>query len=702
MNKYERVRQELMAVERAAWWNPRVRRILKAAPLVVLFLLLNSRPARASCSFSPTPDPTADGASNSLRAAIQGANASGQDCLIQLQAGTYTLSIKNTNGQENAAAQGDLDITDSGHTVTIQGQGAQASIINGNGVNGIDDRVFQVLGGANAVFRKLTIEGGIAQDDGTAGVQPGTTQADGGGLLVQDGGHVTLSEVAVENNQATGGNGASATKSSRAGKPGYAAAGGGLFLAAGSVELRHSKIFRNATKGGTGGNGAESFTTHGTFSGPGGAGGLSAGGGLYVLSGRARLMSSTVSGNVASGGGGGAGGGQVETCGGASGGNGGSGRGAGLFVGTGEFSLRQTVVSGNSAMGGTGGNGGCCGSRSCGGSGGSSQGAGVFVSNGHIHLDNSTIFSNTAKGGLGIGALSGSCACTVYSAGGSAAGGGLYLSSGTVSLVGDTVASNQALTGFQHAPMGPSSGGGIAIPLPSAPGLPLTSTGTNTTLIANNVQDSGNANNGDDVSGAITSSYSLIGETAGATITDNGGNIFDEDPSLDPRGLCRNGGPTQTVALQIGSPAIDVGGNALCASASPTGLGGIDQRGYSRFPHGDNLCDIGAFEFYNLLVHPKFAFFGAERVGQQGQSRNLSITNNQASSVSLSTTIGGNDPADFIENDNCGATLAANTSCTIAITFKPAATGERSAVITVNDSPDRTSPYTVGLAGEGK
>ena len=44
--------------------------------------------------------------------AIQAANACGQDCLIELQARTYTLTIKNTNGQENKSAEGDLDITD--------------------------------------------------------------------------------------------------------------------------------------------------------------------------------------------------------------------------------------------------------------------------------------------------------------------------------------------------------------------------------------------------------------------------------------------------------------------------------------------------------------------------------------------------------------------------------------------------------------
>src|SRR5262249_12967700 len=164
-------------------------------------------------------DPTVDGAPNSLRAAIIAANASGQDCLIQLQFGTYTLTIKNTQGQENAAAQGDLDINGSGHTVTIQGMGPGVSFVNGNRI----DRVFQVLGGANAAFEQLTIEGGMARDNGTKGALPGTTESDGGGLLVQNGGHVTLSQVVVEKNQALGGNGANGahgTSNHQTGEPG--------------------------------------------------------------------------------------------------------------------------------------------------------------------------------------------------------------------------------------------------------------------------------------------------------------------------------------------------------------------------------------------------------------------------------------------------------------------------------------------------
>ena len=53
------------------------------------------------------------------------------------------------------------------------------------------------------------------------------------------------------------------------------------------------------------------------------------------------------------------------------------------------------------------------------------------------------------------------------------------------------------------------------------------------------------------------------------------------NPMLSP--LADNGGPTKTMALQVGSPAINAGSG--CAT--------LDQRGGSRV----NACDIGAFEF---------------------------------------------------------------------------------------------------------
>jgi hypothetical protein len=668
MKQCRGVAQELMVIKLAAWWNPRLRRILKAAPLVVVFFLLNLRSA-GSCDSNPTPDPTVDGSSNSLRQAIQVANASGQDCLIRLQGGTYTLTVQNTNGQENNAAQGDLDITNSGHVVRILGQGPQVSVINGNGV----DRVFQVLGGANAVFQNLTIKGGVAQDNGTAGALPGTTESDGGGLLIQDHGSVRLFNVWINGNQAVGGTGANGAPNASgfAGKPG---AGSGVLLSSGRVQLIDSKLFGNTATGGNGGLGGDRiFTTTGrSRTGVGGAGGLGAGGGLYVISGNARLFRSAVFQNSASGGHGGSGGITASGFRRDQGGIGGAGQGAGLFVRTGALNLTRTIVSGNASTGGggagghgdtgkggpaqgagifsaaatqlkqstistnsakggrgggnsnisavsapggaaqgagilvapnsrmislnstlsqntaTGGTGGnVLASSGSASSGGAAQGAGIFVSNGIVRFANTTLFANTAAGGPGGRALSAS----TQPKGGDAAGGGLYLSNATVSLAGVTLASNRALAAtVEPAPQGSSSGGGVA----NALGGNLA---TNVTLIGNNKQDSGNASNGDDVSGSITASNSLISHPAGATITDNGGNIFNTNPGLDPGGLRFNGGPTKTVALVGGSSAIDVVPVAQCTDlASPPNPLVTDQRGMPRPDSGENVCDIGAYE----------------------------------------------------------------------------------------------------------
>ncbi len=61
------------------------------------------------------------------------------------------------------------------------------------------------------------------------------------------------------------------------------------------------------------------------------------------------------------------------------------------------------------------------------------------------------------------------------------------------------------------------------------------------------------------------------------------------DPKLGP--LADNGGRTQTMALLIGSPAINAGNDAACAAAP---VNGKDQRGNTR-PNGAH-CDIGAYE----------------------------------------------------------------------------------------------------------
>ena len=92
----------------------------------------------------------------------------------------------------------------------------------------------------------------------------------------------------------------------------------------------------------------------------------------------------------------------------------------------------------------------------------------------------------------------------------------------------------------------------------------------------------GNSTEFDTADGNPVISDSIVagGCPAGGVCT----NVIDADPLLDT--LADNGGFTQTMSLGAGSPAIDAGDNASCATT--------DQRGVAR-PQGPH-CDIGAYE----------------------------------------------------------------------------------------------------------
>ena len=148
--------------------------------------------------------------------------------------------------------------------------------------------------------------------------------------------------------------------------------------------------------------------------------------------------------------------------------------------------------------------------------------------------------------------------------------------------------------------LAPSNGGGIH----SGGSLTL----TNSTVSGNSTQGQGaDIHNEDNLALTNTIVANNLGvqncfDRFGGGITDGGNNlqfpgwdcgaaIPSTDPLLDPAGLQNNGGPTETIALQAGSPAIDAAGN--CALLDPVVLL-TDQRGV---PRSDGLCDSGSYEF---------------------------------------------------------------------------------------------------------
>jgi hypothetical protein len=243
------------------------------------------------------PTTFADGGlgSGSLRDDVLQLNADSgtDDDIIQLEAGTYALTIQNAGGRhETAGLTGDLNLTQTNHRWIIQGTGSSGDNATVIDASQLQDRVFEIVNpGIHVVFEDLVIQGGLAQDNGADGVQAGTTDALGGGIL-NNGGEVTLDHVTLQNSLAQGGDETVRTV------PGHNALGGGLYSTGGALTLAGVTIANNQASGGRGGDSSRAFYLAG-------AGGSAYGGGLYATGGSLDISDSTIANNQATGGRGG-------------------------------------------------------------------------------------------------------------------------------------------------------------------------------------------------------------------------------------------------------------------------------------------------------------------------------------------------------------------------------------------------------------
>ncbi len=103
-----------------------------------------------------------------------------------------------------------------------------------------------------------------------------------------------------------------------------------------------------------------------------------------------------------------------------------------------------------------------------------------------------------------------------------------------------------------------------------------------------------------------------------------------------------------------------------------------------------------------VTVAPTSLSFGNQATGTTSASQSATITNNQSATLSIgSIALSGANPGDFLKTTTCGSTLAPFASCGVSVSFKPAASGARSAVLSITDSPDSGSPEKVNLSGSG-
>jgi predicted outer membrane repeat protein len=202
---------------------------------------------------------------------------------------------------------------------------------------------------------------------------------------------------------------------------------------------------------------------------------------------------------------------------------------------------------------------------------------GAICNGGTLTITASTFSNNSSQGnnagyGGAIFNYAGTLTVTNSTFSGNAAttsGGAIYSQGGTVQISNSTIGNNPE-----------NIGGGGAL-----------SNAGSSVLIQNSIV--ANSANGGNCAGTITSDgYNLSSDsTCNFSST---GDLNNKNPKLGL--LHKNGGPTETLALQKGSPALDAGNPAGCRDFSGNLLK-TDQRGLPRPGGGEPTgCDMGAYE----------------------------------------------------------------------------------------------------------
>jgi len=229
------------------------------------------------------------------------------------------------------------------------------------------------------------------------------------------------------------------------------------------------------------------------------------------------------------------------------------------------------------------------------------EGGGIRNGSGTLEVTNSTLSGNSSTGNPGFGGgiennnvgtatVTKSTLSNNTTAMTSGSGAGIENIGGTLTVTNSTLSGNNR-NGATSGSAGIDNNQGTLNVISS-------------TFSNNGVRDEGSATSGTTLSNTILANVPSPGNNCVGTVIDDGYNISDDetcnftettsengtDPKLASM-LANNGGPTQTIALLMGSPAL----NAIPKATNGCGTEiKTDQRGVMR-PQGKK-CDIGAYE----------------------------------------------------------------------------------------------------------
>ena len=459
---------------------------------------------------------------------------------------------------------GPLNLANTSNQITIRGPGSAALRLNGKG----EQWVFTIAANVTAEIDGLEISG-----------------AAGG---IENAGDLTLAHDLIDGNVSAGGviNSGTAMLSDSTISGNSRTGDGGGISNAGTINVSNCTIANNNATYNNGGGIYNGGSASITLSGSRITGNSAGFGGGIFNNGSLTVTNSTLSGNSA----------QTD--------------GGGIFNrGKGTLTLANSTITGDSAQ---------------------TSGGGIF-NNGTLTLSASTVSNSTAQTGGGgiynVGTLNLVSSSIITNTAMTGGGGGLYNDAGgPASLANSTISGNQT-----HG-----AGGGVY----NRGNL----TFTNCTIADNTSLDS--TGGGLNLSGGVASAYNTIvadnhnlirpdiagsfdfyyvtnttqytrpGQPSSHDLIADGSGGLPLDPNgdptngnllgtpltpLDPRlaPLGNYGGPTQTMVLRSGSPAIDAGANALAIGPDGTPLL-TDQRGLARIFNA--TVDIGACEFGSHLL----------------------------------------------------------------------------------------------------